>query len=74
MGIEERAAVLASRPQVYYLTGHYEKYPGVLVRLSSVGRNELREILSAAWHYAMEQGSVKQARTKSKARARRSHR
>ena len=70
IGLEERAQVLTSRPEVYYLTDHYAKYPGVLVRLSSIGRDELREILSAAWHYAMEHGSAKNARNKTKARAR----
>jgi hypothetical protein len=74
MGLEERARALASRPDVYYLTDHYAKYPGVLVRLSSIGRGELRKILSAAWQYAMEQGSAKRAQTKSKARARRGRR
>ena len=58
MGFEERARALESRPEVYYLTDHYAKYPGVLVRLTAVGRNELREILSAAWHYAMEHKST----------------
>ena len=71
MSFEERARLIASRPDVYYLTAHWEKYPGVLVRLSTVGRDELREILSAAWHHAMEHGSAKKARTKTKARARR---
>jgi len=54
VSFEERERLLAARPDVYYLTDHFAKYPGVLVRLSGVSRNELREILSAAWHYAME--------------------
>ena len=74
MSFEERARLIASRPDVYYLTAHWEKYPGVLVRLSTVGRDELREILSAAWHHAMEHGSAKKARTKTKARARQGRR
>jgi len=74
MSFEERTRQLASRPDVYYLTDHWAKYPGVLVRLTSIGRDELREILSAAWHYAMERGSAKKARTKAKARARRARR
>ena len=70
IGFEERARLLASRPDVYYLTEHFAKYPGVLVRLSSVGRRELREILGAAWRYAMEQqGPAKKTRRKATARA-----
>ncbi len=54
ISFEDRARLLASRPDVYYVTEHFVPYPGVLVRLSSISRTELREILSAAWHYAME--------------------
>jgi hypothetical protein len=65
MSFENRARLLASRPDVYYLTEHFAPYPGVLVRLSSIGRDELREILSAAWHYAMEhQAPAKKAHRK----------
>jgi hypothetical protein len=70
MSFEDRARVLASHPGVYYLTDHFAKYPGVLVRLASVDRKELREILSAAWHYAMEhQTSAQRPRRKAGARA-----
>jgi hypothetical protein len=74
MSFEERTRLLAARPDVYYLTDHWAKYPGVLVRLASVSRAELREILAAAWHYAMQHGSAKKARRKTKAIARRSRR
>jgi len=70
MSFEERALMLASRPGVYYLTDHFAKYPGVLVRLASVDRKELREILNAAWHYAMEhQSSARRPRRNAGARA-----
>jgi hypothetical protein len=72
VSFEERARLLASRPDVYYLTDHFAPYPTVLVRLSSVSRAELREILSAAWHYAMERQSSKgKARRTAGARGRR---
>jgi hypothetical protein len=75
MSFEERAQLLASRPDVYYLTDHWAKYPGVLVRLASIGRTELREILSAAWHYAMEhQRSAKKRGRNKIARARKTRR
>ena len=69
ISFDERARVLASRPDVYYVTDHFLKYPGVLVRLASVDRKELREILSAAWQYAMEH-QVPAARPRRKAGAR----
>jgi hypothetical protein len=69
ISFEERARLLAARPDVYYLTDHWAKSPGVLVRLSSIGREELREILNSAWHYVMErQASAKKARKKRSAR------
>jgi hypothetical protein len=74
MSFEQRTRLLASRPDVYYLTDHWAKYPGVLVRLSSTSRDELREILTAAWHHAMERASAKKARRKTKAVARRARR
>jgi len=75
MSFEDRARLLASRPSVYYLTDHFVKYPGVLVRLASIDRKELREILSAAWQYAMEhQASAARPRGKTRARAARGRR
>ena len=70
MSFAERARRLASRPEIYYVTEHYAPYPSVLVRLSRITRVELREILSAAWQYAMElQGAKKKTRRGTKARA-----
>jgi hypothetical protein len=74
VSFEVRARLLASRPEVYYLTDHWAKSPGVLVRLSSIGRDELREILTAAWHHAMERVSARKARRKTSARARKGRR
>jgi len=56
---EERDRLIASRPDVYYLTDHYAPYPAVLARLSNLRRSELRELLAAAWRTAMEGTSVK---------------
>jgi hypothetical protein len=46
-----RATLLASKPDIYYITPHYAAYPIVLVRLSSLGRKELRELLAMAWSF-----------------------
>jgi hypothetical protein len=75
MSFEERARQLAAHPNVYYLTEHFTPYPGVLVRLSSISRKELREILSAAWQQAMEQQSAtKKPRRTTSARRRKARR
>jgi hypothetical protein len=54
LSFEERDALLASRPDVYYLTEHFAPYPAVLVRLTKMRRDELRELLAASWRYTME--------------------
>ncbi len=54
VSLDERGRLLASRPDIYYLTDHYVNYPAVLVRLSKISRDELREILGMAWQQAME--------------------
>ncbi len=35
--------------QTYYLTDYYRKYPLVLVRLSHIDRDALRDVLSVSW-------------------------
>jgi hypothetical protein len=48
---EQRAALLAEAPRTYYVTDHYVNYPMVLVRLSQVGKDELRDLLNSAWRF-----------------------
>jgi hypothetical protein len=47
----DRAELLAEAPDVYYVTGHYVGHPSVLVRLSRVKRDELRELLGMAYKF-----------------------
>lgn len=69
MSFEERARRLEARPDVYYVTQHFEGYPAVLVRLSRIDRRELREILAAAWQHAMERQAAPKARPRKTRRA-----
>ena len=46
---EEKPLILDSNPELYYETPHYAGYPGVLVRLGAVDREELAERLEDAW-------------------------
>jgi hypothetical protein len=52
MGFEDRERLMASRPEAFYLTDHYRDYPAVLVRLSSVSVQGLREALELGWRKA----------------------
>src|SRR5271167_2874979 len=48
VGFDDRAELLASAPDVYYVTDHYLNYTSVLVRLSRVTPNVLRDLLGMA--------------------------
>jgi len=39
---------MAAQPDVYYVTDHYVNYPTVLVRLSRIHRDSLRDLLDMA--------------------------
>ena len=47
--LEEREQLIEEAPETYYLTEHYRSYPLVLVRLSQVGADALRDLLSVSW-------------------------
>lgn len=46
---EQRTEMLAADPDTYYITDHYLKYPYILVRLSRVHPDALRDLLLGAW-------------------------
>jgi len=45
---DQRAALIAEGPETFYVTDHYVRHPVVLVRLSRLERDQLRELLAAA--------------------------
>jgi hypothetical protein len=47
----DRAELLAEAPDVYYVTDHYVGYDAVLVRLSRINHNMLRDLLSMAYKF-----------------------
>jgi len=65
IGFQQRQALLAAQPGVFYLTDHYLNYPMVLVRLSCIRRDSLRDVMGMAWRFVS---------SKTKARPRRSTR
>ena len=46
---DERQRLIATEPDIYYVTEHFLKHPMVLVRLSSLDRNSLKTLLDMAW-------------------------
>lgn len=49
---DEREEMMATGPETYYITDHYLRYPWVLVRLSRVDPEALRDLLKRAWRLA----------------------
>lgn len=47
--LDEREILLSANPAAFFITDHYAGYPWVLVRLSNIRREELRELLLEAW-------------------------
>jgi hypothetical protein len=51
LDFDQRDELIAADPKTYYLTDHYVNYPIVLVRLSRVRRDALRDLLLMAWRF-----------------------
>jgi hypothetical protein len=62
----DRAELLAAAPDVYYVTDHYVEYTAVLVRLSRVTPDVLRDLLGMAYKFV-----TRNAASRSPARKRR---
>lgn len=52
VGDEERDILMAADPKTFFITDHYVGYPTVLVRLSNVRLELLKEVLERAWQRA----------------------
>jgi len=52
--VESRELMIEDAPDTYYLTDYYRSYPLILVRLSHVTRDALRDLLSVSRRMALE--------------------
>ena len=57
VGFDDRAELLAGAPDIYYVTEHYLGYSGVLVRLSRVTPEILRDLLGMAHKFVTANAS-----------------
>lgn len=46
---DEKEALLAAEPEIFFTTPHYDGYPAMLVRLSAIAADELREVIVESW-------------------------
>ena len=49
IGMDTRAQLITADPDVYYVTDHYVNCPTVLVRLSRIHLQALRDLLGMSW-------------------------
>lgn len=56
----ERALLMASEPEVFYITDHYRDWPMVLVCLAAIPDDELAEVIEDSWRMAAPKRLVKQ--------------
>jgi len=49
---DEREEMMNTDPEKFYITDHYRNYPWILVRLSKVRSEELRDLLLGSWRRA----------------------
>lgn len=59
---DRRAELLAEAPQTYYLKDHYKNYPSVLVRLSEIRPEALRDLLRGACRFVSAPAQTKSRR------------
>jgi hypothetical protein len=64
---DQREALIAEDPGVYYITDHYLKYPWVLVRLSRVHPDAIRDLIGGAHRMA---GAPARTKPRSRRKAR----
>ena len=55
MPFDRREELMAADPETYYITEHYREYEWILVRLSKVRAEALRDLLLGAWRFAQAQ-------------------
>jgi hypothetical protein len=54
---DRRTELIETAPDVYYLTDHYVNYPSVLVRLSRIEPDALKDLLKMAWSFVTKESS-----------------
>jgi hypothetical protein len=64
--MDRRAELLEGDPATYYITDHYAAYPSVLVRLSKVNPDVLKDLLLMSWKYVTSKKSSRKRACRSR--------
>ena len=62
----EREWLLQEAPDIYYLTDYYRPHPVVLVRLTRIDRDALRDLLSGSWRLTLRKARKPASTTQKK--------
>ena len=57
--MDEKEVLLASSPDRFFTTPHYDGYPMLLVRLDRIDPDELREVLTDSWRARAPRAALK---------------
>src|SRR6266404_6821569 len=49
VNFEEREEMMSADPEKFYITDHYRNFPWMLVRLTKVRSDQLRDLLIGSW-------------------------
>ena len=66
-----RDEMLAADPATYYVTDHYVSYPVILVRLSRVHPDALRDLIAMGWRFVSERNKKRRPARPARRRTRR---
>lgn len=58
----QRDEMIAAEPDVYYLKDHYVAYPCVLIRLSRIHPDALKDLLQSSWRFVSARKQEKRRR------------
>jgi hypothetical protein len=70
ISFEDRDAMIEADPTTYYLKPHYVNYPCVLVRLSRIKADAMRDLIKASWKFVTAEQARKKKDRLARARAR----
>ena len=60
MGFDARDEMIATAPEIYFVTDHYLNYKWILVRLRKIDMDAMKDLLRGAWRMAdLEKNSGK---------------
>ena len=59
---DDRAELISAAPDVYYVTEHFAGFPSVLVRLSHVNADVLRDLLGMAYKFVTRKPTARSPR------------